>query len=90
MNIEVGEHRELILREVYLPITLISTNGDEMHIVMRDGGFEGVYQAKGSDDKILFRTTDDGFGIHPRDIKNEVPEELAQRPLMPDEIPHRK
>jgi hypothetical protein len=43
MRIEVGEHNEMLLKEIYGGVTLISANGEKLHICMRDSGFEFTY-----------------------------------------------
>ena len=46
MNIEVNENREIILKEVYLNVTLITDDKESLSICMRDSGFEFVYEGK--------------------------------------------
>ena len=40
MKIEVGEHGELILREVFSGVVFKTGDGEEFSICMRDSGFE--------------------------------------------------
>ncbi len=40
MEIDVNEHRQIRLRQVFEPIELISTSGETLIVCMRDGGFE--------------------------------------------------
>jgi len=40
MKIEVGENREIVLKDVYTGVLLVSPDKEEMGICMRDGGFE--------------------------------------------------
>lgn len=44
MEIDVNEHRQIRLREVFEPIELISTSGEILVVCMRDGGFEIAVQ----------------------------------------------
>lgn len=44
MKIEVNQDYSLQLEQVYLPITLVTDDKEEMTIVMRDSGFEFKYQ----------------------------------------------
>lgn len=44
MEIDVNEHRQIRLREVFEPIELISTSGETLIVCMRDGGFEIAVQ----------------------------------------------
>ena len=54
MKIEVGEGRELVLRDVYNGIMFITNDGQKLSICMRDGGFEiGLF----------CRPPDDGTGM---------------------------
>ena len=46
MKIEVGEKSEIIVKEVYNGITLITNAGETFQICMRDSGFEIVYEDK--------------------------------------------
>ena len=43
MKIEIGEHSEMVFKEVYNGITLISDGGWVLNICMRDNGFEFSY-----------------------------------------------
>jgi len=40
MKVEVGEHGNIVLRDVFNSIVLVSQNNEEFVICMRDGGFE--------------------------------------------------
>lgn len=40
MKIEVGENREILLKEVYNGVTLETDKFERFFICMRDGGFE--------------------------------------------------
>ena len=40
MKIEVAEDYSYVLKEVFVPITLKTANGNELSICMRDEGFE--------------------------------------------------
>ena len=40
MKIEVGEHGEIILKEVFSGVCLETQEGNRMNICMRDNGFE--------------------------------------------------
>ena len=42
MQVTVDENNVITLTGVFNPIKMISTNGDELYISMRDGGFEFV------------------------------------------------
>lgn len=44
MEIDVNEHRQIRLREVFELIELISTSGETLIVCMRDGGFEIAIQ----------------------------------------------
>jgi len=44
MKISVNQDDSFQLEQVYLPITLLSDDKEEMTIVMRDSGFEFKYQ----------------------------------------------
>ncbi len=44
MKIEVGEKQEIILKEVYSGVTLVSGEGEKLGICMRDSGFEFTYE----------------------------------------------
>ncbi|CAK0751080.1 hypothetical protein CCP3SC1AL1_1830002 [Gammaproteobacteria bacterium] len=44
MKISVNQDDSFQLEQVYLPITLVSDDKEEMTIVMRDSGFEFKYQ----------------------------------------------
>lgn len=44
MKISINQNNLLQLEQVYLPITLVSDNKEEMTIMMRDSGFEFKYQ----------------------------------------------
>lgn len=46
MKIEVGENGEIIVKEIYNGITLLSNSGEKLSICMRDTGFEIVYENK--------------------------------------------
>ena len=46
MKISVGENSEIVLEEVFNPITLISGDGETFSICMRDSGFEFTYDGK--------------------------------------------
>ncbi len=43
MRIETGEHGEMVLKEIFGGITLISASGEKLHICMKDSGFEFMY-----------------------------------------------
>ena len=43
MKTTVAENRQLVVEEVYNPILLKSGAGEEMHLCMRDSGFEFKY-----------------------------------------------
>jgi hypothetical protein len=44
MKISVNQDDSFQLEQVYLPITLVTDDKEEMTIVMRDSGFEFKYQ----------------------------------------------
>lgn len=44
MQIDVNEHRQIRLKEVFEPIELVSTDGEILIVCMRDGGFEIAVQ----------------------------------------------
>lgn len=44
MKISVNQDNSFQLEEFYLPITLVSNNKEEIHICLRDSGFEFKYQ----------------------------------------------
>lgn len=44
MQIDVNEHRQIRLKDVFEPIELVSTEGESLIICMRDGGFEIAVQ----------------------------------------------
>jgi len=44
MNIEVNDKGIIELREVFGGITLITKDGEKLHIAMRDSGFEINYE----------------------------------------------
>ena len=44
MKISVNQDDSFQLEEIYLPITLLTNNKEEMTITMRDSGFEFKYQ----------------------------------------------
>jgi len=46
MNIEVNDKGVIELREVFGGITLITKDGEKLHIAMRDSGFEFNYFKK--------------------------------------------
>ena len=46
MNIEVNDKGIIELREVFSGISLITSDGEKLHICMRDSGFEINYQDK--------------------------------------------
>lgn len=46
MKITVNQDNSFQLEQVYLPITLVTDDKEEMTIVMRDSGFEFKYQGK--------------------------------------------
>ena len=43
MRIEISPDRELVIKEVFSGVLLISDSGEEMGICMRDSGFEFTY-----------------------------------------------
>lgn len=43
MKIEVGENREIILKQVYNSVLLEASHGEQFVICMRDFGFEFKY-----------------------------------------------
>lgn len=43
MKISVDENRDIILRQVFLAVGLITEDGEEFSICMRDTGFEFQY-----------------------------------------------
>jgi hypothetical protein len=63
MRIEVGEKSEIIVKEVYNGITLLSNAGEKLSISMRDTGFEIIYDNKKYDAKkgIIEKTGCDNF-----------------------------
>lgn len=46
MNLTVDQNNNIVLREVFNPIVLITDDDDIMIICMRDSGFEFTYQGK--------------------------------------------
>lgn len=46
MKIEVSENRNIILSEVYSPIGLKTNDNETLIIMMRDSGFEIIYENK--------------------------------------------
>lgn len=46
MKIEVNEHGDIELREVYVGVTFVTKDGEELVIGMRDTGFEFVYEGQ--------------------------------------------
>jgi hypothetical protein len=46
MKIEVNQESEIVLKEVYNGITLVSNAGEQFSICMRDSGFEFSYGGK--------------------------------------------
>jgi hypothetical protein len=46
MRIEVNQHREMEIREVFNPIRLATRDGEELSVCMRDTGFEITYQGQ--------------------------------------------
>jgi len=44
MNIEVNDKGIIELREVFVGIKFITKDGEELHICMRDSGFEITYE----------------------------------------------
>jgi len=44
MKITVDENRNMELREVFLPLVLVTADGERFSIYMRDSGFEFKYQ----------------------------------------------
>jgi hypothetical protein len=42
----VENNHILVFKEVYNPLTFISTKGESLQLCMRDGGFEFTYQGK--------------------------------------------
>lgn len=46
MKTTVLENRNILLEEIYNPITLRTNNNEEISICMRDSGFEFVYEGK--------------------------------------------
>lgn len=46
MKLNVNEDRNIELREVFLPLVLITADGEQLSIYMRDSGFEFKYQGK--------------------------------------------
>ena len=63
MKIEICEKSEIIVKEVYNGITLLSSSGEKLSICMRDSGFEIIYDNKKYDAKngILEKTGCDNF-----------------------------
>jgi hypothetical protein len=44
MKLEVNQYDEIELREVYNTVRLVTNDGEELAITMRDSGFEFVYE----------------------------------------------
>jgi hypothetical protein len=44
MKIEVNEHGTIVLKEVFNPIKLVTSENEFLIITMRDSGFEICYQ----------------------------------------------
>nr|BDD48131.1 hypothetical protein 47 [Balneolaceae bacterium] len=44
MNVSTGEHGEIIIKKAYNGISLVSDDGEQLSICMRDSGFEFTYQ----------------------------------------------
>lgn len=65
MKIEVDDHREIVLKEVYLGVTLESNDKEILSICMRDSGFEFTYEGvlysaqKGVVKEVVFKNMPD-------------------------------
>lgn len=46
MKVTVNEQKVIQLEEVFNGITLKTPSGEEMHICMRDSGFEFIYESQ--------------------------------------------
>lgn len=44
MRIEINQYDELELKEVYNTLRLVTQDGEELVICMRDSGFEFIYE----------------------------------------------
>ena len=80
MKITVNQDDSFDLEHVYLPITLVTDDKEEMSIVMRDSGFEFKYQgdwysAKNGKVEIMKKTMEmlDGDLKHNESVVNKIP-----------------
>ena len=46
MKVSVGPEREIEIREAFNGVSLITDDGEQLGICMRDGGFEFTYRPK--------------------------------------------
>jgi len=46
MKIEINEHREIVIKDLFLGVNLETASGETLAICMRDSGFEFSYGGK--------------------------------------------